>query len=203
MAGGSSSKQCLVPNTSSYSSNSGGVGQLVLWVVPVKHVGPHHTPTCHTIIQYNHPGSLQPLLTHSSMSLLCCLVVQPLWFSFHTHQPTLTNPLQTTCTCCMLLLLPPQYLAHTPGASMSLLNEVKGNTHHYLAVIAEAADSQLATLSTSGVVQADVYDNLQENVSAFEVHGGVRWRAGHGAFAYFKRGSEVLAAAGVTGEGGI
>lgn len=63
---------------------------------------------------------------------------------------------------------PRQYLAHTAGASLSLLSEVKDNTHHYLSVIAEAADSQLATLTTTGVVRADVYDNLQENVSRVE-----------------------------------
>lgn len=45
-----------------------------------------------------------------------------------------------------------------------MLEEVKGNTQHYLGVIAEAADAQLATLTTTGVVQADVFDNLMETV---------------------------------------
>lgn len=36
---------------------------------------------------------------------------------------------------------------------------------HYISVIAEAADSQLSTLSVSGRVKADIYDNLMEAVS--------------------------------------
>jgi hypothetical protein len=57
-----------------------------------------------------------------------------------------------------------QYLAQTPGNNLGLLQEVKDNTHHYISVIADAADSQLASLTTTGVVPADVYDNLQETV---------------------------------------
>lgn len=51
-----------------------------------------------------------------------------------------------------------------PGGSLDLLEEVKNNTHHYISVIADAADSQLAMLTTTGSVPADVYDNLQETV---------------------------------------
>jgi hypothetical protein len=58
-----------------------------------------------------------------------------------------------------------QYLSQIPGGSLTLLEEVKNNTHHYISVIADAADSQLAMLTTTGVVPADVYDNLRETVS--------------------------------------
>jgi hypothetical protein len=51
-----------------------------------------------------------------------------------------------------------------PGNNLALLEEMKDNTHHYTSVIADAADSQLASLTTTGVVPADVYDNLQETV---------------------------------------
>jgi hypothetical protein len=51
-----------------------------------------------------------------------------------------------------------------PGAG-GLVNEIKGNTQHYLSVIAEAADAQLATLSVTGSVPADIYDTLLEAVS--------------------------------------
>lgn len=57
-----------------------------------------------------------------------------------------------------------QYLAQIPNGPMGLLDEVKNNTHHYISVIADAADSQLAMLTTTGSVPADVYDNLQETV---------------------------------------
>jgi len=55
-----------------------------------------------------------------------------------------------------------------PGGSLDLLEEVKNNTHHYISVIADAADSQLAMLTTTGAVPADVYDNLQETVRLTE-----------------------------------
>lgn len=58
-----------------------------------------------------------------------------------------------------------QYLSQIPGGSLTLLEEVKNNTHHYISVIADAADSQLAMLTSTGVVPADVYDNLRETVS--------------------------------------
>jgi hypothetical protein len=58
-----------------------------------------------------------------------------------------------------------QYLSQIPGGSLTLLEEIKQNTHHYISVIADAADSQLAMLTTTGVVPADVYDNLRETVS--------------------------------------
>lgn len=58
-----------------------------------------------------------------------------------------------------------QFLQHMPGAG-NLVSEIKGNTQHYISVIAEAADSQLATLSVSGQVHADVYDTLLEMVSS-------------------------------------
>jgi hypothetical protein len=44
------------------------------------------------------------------------------------------------------------------------LEEVENNTHHYISLIADAADSQLVMLSSTGVVPADVYDNLRETV---------------------------------------
>jgi hypothetical protein len=52
-----------------------------------------------------------------------------------------------------------------PGAG-GLVAEIKSNTQHYLSVIAEAADAQLATLSVTGAVPADVYDTLLEAVSS-------------------------------------
>eukprot|EP00879_Flechtneria_rotunda_P029219 GHRR01031505.1.p2 GENE.GHRR01031505.1~~GHRR01031505.1.p2 ORF type:complete len:120 (+),score=34.69 GHRR01031505.1:2297-2656(+) len=57
------------------------------------------------------------------------------------------------------------FLMHMPGAG-SLVEEIKGNTQHFLSVIAEAADSQLATLSVTGQVPADIYDALLEAVSS-------------------------------------
>jgi hypothetical protein len=56
-----------------------------------------------------------------------------------------------------------------PGNNLALLEEMKDNTHHYTSVIADAADSQLASLTTTGVVPADVYDNLQETVRPLQV----------------------------------
>ncbi|KAF6263445.1 minichromosome maintenance protein 7 [Scenedesmus sp. NREL 46B-D3] len=53
------------------------------------------------------------------------------------------------------------FLQHMPGAG-GLVSEIKGNTQHYLSVIAEAADAQLATLSVTGAVAADIYDTLLE-----------------------------------------
>lgn len=50
-----------------------------------------------------------------------------------------------------------------PGAG-GLVGEIKGNTQHYLGVIAEAADAQLASLSVTGAVPADIYDTLLEAV---------------------------------------
>lgn len=61
-------------------------------------------------------------------------------------------------------LLSPQFLELTPSAS-GLVEEIKNNTQHYISVIAEAADSQLATLSVTGRVNADIYDTLLEAVS--------------------------------------
>jgi hypothetical protein len=58
-----------------------------------------------------------------------------------------------------------QFLQHMPGAG-GLVTEIKGNTQHYLSVIAEAADAQLATLSVTGAVPADIYDTLLEAVSS-------------------------------------
>lgn len=56
-----------------------------------------------------------------------------------------------------------QFLQVMPAAQ-GLVEEIKGNTQHYLSVIAEAADSQLATLSVTGRVNADIYDTLLEAV---------------------------------------
>ncbi|WIA16663.1 hypothetical protein OEZ85_013326 [Tetradesmus obliquus] len=53
------------------------------------------------------------------------------------------------------------FLQHMPGAG-NLVGEIKGNTQHYLGVIAEAADAQLASLSMTGAVPADIYDTLLE-----------------------------------------
>jgi hypothetical protein len=58
-----------------------------------------------------------------------------------------------------------QYLSQIPDGPATLLEEIKQNTHHYISVIADAADSQLAMLTTTGAVPADVYDNLRETVS--------------------------------------
>uniref|UniRef100_A0A383WE58 DNA helicase n=1 Tax=Tetradesmus obliquus TaxID=3088 RepID=A0A383WE58_TETOB len=53
------------------------------------------------------------------------------------------------------------FLQHMPGSG-GLVGEIKGNTQHYLGVIAEAADAQLASLSVTGAVPADIYDTLLE-----------------------------------------
>eukprot|EP00878_Enallax_costatus_P012492 GHUV01013046.1.p1 GENE.GHUV01013046.1~~GHUV01013046.1.p1 ORF type:complete len:475 (+),score=150.53 GHUV01013046.1:249-1673(+) len=53
------------------------------------------------------------------------------------------------------------FLAATSSAQ-GLVEEIKNNTQHYISVIAEAADSQLATLSVTGRVHADIYDTLLE-----------------------------------------
>lgn len=72
----------------------------------------------------------------------------------------------TACTdvCLLQPHMHVQYLSQIPGGSLTLLDEVKSNTHHYISVIADAADSQLAMLSANGTVPADVYDNLRETV---------------------------------------
>jgi len=57
-----------------------------------------------------------------------------------------------------------QFLQAVPNAA-GLLQEIKDNTMHYISVIAEAADSQLSTLSVSGSMKADIYDNLMDAVS--------------------------------------
>lgn len=67
----------------------------------------------------------------------------------------------------MCVLSHVQYLSQIPGGSLTLLEEIKQNTHHYISVIADAADSQLAMLATTRVVPADVYDNLRETVSCY------------------------------------
>eukprot|EP00775_Hariotina_reticulata_P009817 gene9817-9975_t len=54
-----------------------------------------------------------------------------------------------------------EFLQALPNAS-GLLQEIKDNTMHYVSVIAEAADSQLSTLSASGGLKADIYDNLMD-----------------------------------------
>ncbi|WIA36887.1 hypothetical protein OEZ86_008135 [Tetradesmus obliquus] len=64
------------------------------------------------------------------------------------------------------------FLQHMPGAG-GLVGEIKGNTQHYLGVIAEAADAQLASLSVTGAVPADIYDTLLEALASLSVTGAV------------------------------
>jgi hypothetical protein len=96
------------------------------------------------------------------LELLPCCGAWP-----HSTAPTYIS-LQHPCSFCpdncrSLLVCCLQFLQHMPGAG-GLVNEIKGNTQHYLSVIAEAADAQLATLSVTGSVAADIYDTLLEAV---------------------------------------
>ena len=91
--------------------------------------------------------------------------------------PTATNnpALLVPVSCCVSRLCAApalQYLSHVPSGPTHLLEEIKNNTHHYISVIADAADSQLAMLTTTGSVPADVYDNLQETVRRCGGGGG-------------------------------
>jgi hypothetical protein len=90
----------------------------------------------------------------------------------HTHpQHSLNTPPRRAATR-YVTTWRAQYLAHSGGGWLALLEDVKANTHHYISVVAEAADAQLAHLTTTGVVTADVFDNLMENVRAARAWGG-------------------------------
>lgn len=57
-----------------------------------------------------------------------------------------------------------QFLEVMPTAG-GLVEEIKGNTQHYLSVVADAADAVLNNMPVTGRVNADIYDTLLEAVS--------------------------------------